>query len=222
MLKLLNKNPKGSIIVEAIAATLILSLVMVASTPPILMAVFTRVQSRRVNQSMQLAQQEVEKVREIFSTGYSLGTTTSYTSADLPPVATGKLRSTVASTAAPTAICTTSCTATQGKIVTLNNQQFLVQTFSSNQLMLGTVTNLATGQPNPPIAFRMGVRVYSSTAIAKLQAGGTLSATQSSSIGLSSSENPQSQSPLVAIYTDFVRGDLTSSQQAYTTFLSTY
>ncbi len=220
MLKVPRKIPQGSILVETIAATLILVLVMVASTPPIITAVVTRIQSRRVSQSIQLAQQEIDKVREIFATGYALGTTTLYTTADLPPAQAGTLRATLSTTIAPTAICTTACTATQGRIVKLQDQQFLVQTFRTPGLPFSAVV---IGQSNQPIAFRMGVRVYSSTAIANLNAGGTLSNTQvGSSIGLRSDEKGQATAPLVVLYTDFVRGDLSSSQQAYQLFLTSY
>lgn len=196
--------------VEAIAAMSILLLVMVASTPPIITAIVTLIQSRRVSQATQLAQLEIDKIRELFSIG-------GYASTDLPPsAATTVTRATLQTVAAPSAICTTFCTITQGRIVYLADQQFLVQTFRTVGVNWSDID--PSRPPNIPIAFRMAVRIYSGTAITNL--GGLTNTQDGSSIGLSSNEKSQAQAPLVVLYVDFVRGDLNASQQAYQLFLN--
>jgi type II secretory pathway pseudopilin PulG len=216
---MLSKNQRGSILVEAIVATAILSIVIAASLPPIILAVVSRIESRRVSESIQLAQQQIDSVRELFNTG-------TYVSTNLPPSNGYASVSYLSSTAAPTDI--TTCTAnpcssaTQAAVVYLNSQPFLVQTFRSSGVARSTVDSTVTynSASDVPIAFRMGVRVYSPAAYAYFKGGGTLSSNQTnSSIGLQSSASFQNQAPQIVLYVDFVQGNLSKSQQAYQYYL---
>lgn len=60
-------------------AMLILSIVVVGMTPPIFLTVGTRIQNRRVEQAVQLAQGEIDRVRVMVEQG-------NYTSSQLPAV----------------------------------------------------------------------------------------------------------------------------------------
>jgi|GEM_PF-1632828 len=262
------KIPQGSIMVEALTAMLILSFVVISSTPALLTAALSRSKTVRVMLATQLAQQEIDRVREILSTGNSLiscnyGTTgatptfytlcpytaatvpsgytitpSNYTNSDLPgvPTTAPTFTSPISTVSAPTAICTANtygycANATDGEIVTLNDQQFLVQTFRST----GVAWNIAdtTTSSTVPVAFRMGVRVYSAPAIINLRANSTaLSSYQTTyqtanpnlsptaAVSLSNSQRGESLAPLVVVYVDFVVGDMNSSQAAYNLFLS--
>jgi type II secretory pathway pseudopilin PulG len=67
----------GLTIIESIMAILVLTVVLVAITPPLALIVATRVQNRRAEQAMHLAQSEVDHVRVLVELG-------DYTTEDLP------------------------------------------------------------------------------------------------------------------------------------------
>jgi prepilin-type N-terminal cleavage/methylation domain-containing protein len=208
-------NPSGFTLMESLIAIIIVSLTVVSVLPPIFWATATRVQNRRAEQAVQLAQGEIERVRALVERG-------AYENADLPPVdgsridireagittlppasASGIIRST-------TANCKSSADAKQPETVTQyiavdtdpNNgckPEFMVQVFRS----VGTVPD-GSAPNSRPDAFTMGVRVYAEPAINTLNRSGTLN-TKPARLRGSSGLGQQGTNPMAVLYGTVVR-----------------
>ena len=200
-LKRINNNysEQGLTLIETLMAIVVIAIVITASAPPILLAVATRIQNRRAEQSMQIAQQEVERVRLILDQG-------SYTNSELPPAASITNPDTINTVDAPTAICTSSCTATQAS----RDGDFLVQIFRDPGI---TQAGVGPNNSDQVVAFRMGVRVYSPAA--ELGSLGTRLA----SLQMTNALGEQTRFPLAVIYADLARGDVTGTLDSYRDFV---
>ncbi|XGB39524.1 MAG: type II secretion system GspH family protein [Cyanobacteria bacterium LVE1205-1] len=60
-------NDQGFTLLELLMATLITTMVLIIITPPLFLAVATRVQAQRVEQALQFAQQNLELVRWVMN-----------------------------------------------------------------------------------------------------------------------------------------------------------
>ncbi len=202
------KSPKGFTLIESLVAVIIVSITVVSILPPIFWATATRVQNRRAEQAVQLAQSEIERVRTLVERG-------SYEIVDLPPVdgARTTLRDTANPVPAPSTLsgikrstrfgCSSNDDARQPTAVTQvieidsdpkSNDckpEFMVQVFrSSGTVPVGSPAN------TKPSAFSMGVRVYAAPAFANL---GSLETTPSRLRG-SSGPGQQGTRPLAVLY----------------------
>ena len=72
------KPAKGLTLIECLVAIVIISITVVAITPPIFVATASRIQSRRAEQANAIAQAEIDRIRTIVERG------SSYTTAQLP------------------------------------------------------------------------------------------------------------------------------------------
>lgn len=211
------RSEEGLTILESLVGILVITLVLAASTPPILMAAATRIQNKRAEQAIQIAQQEVDRVRLLVEQG-------DYRNDELPPPISGLTNpNRLSDMFPPTSICsTTPCTPTQPSqaIKTVADQSghyFLVQIFRDPGVSDPQVLDLST-PPQPQIlAFRMGVRVYSKAAEQKLLSGRLV--TDAAPLRVTDSVAQQTERPLAVLYVDFARGDLTPSLRRYREFL---
>jgi len=204
-----NPSTQGLTIIECLVAMVITSVVLAFISPPILLAVATRVQNQKAEQSFELAQLEVNRIRVLLERG-------NYTNASLPPLSasTSGIGNTSALTSGTTGFTTdrASMTATKGLAVDVNQDgtyDFVVQTFrDAGQAVSTTDTTLVT--------FQMGVRVYVYKA---LTSGGTL-LTKAAPLGFTSGDGFQNTRPLSVIYTRLTRSDLKESFDRYVTELT--
>ncbi len=204
-----NQSTQGLTILECLIAMTIASIVLALISPPILLAVATRVQNQKAEQSFELAQLEVDRIRVLLERG-------NYANTELPPeignTETFDNFSAPASGAAGFTTSRASVTKTKGLAVDVNQDgtyDFVVQTFRDDG---ATVSSTDTSL----ITFQMGVRVYTYRA---LTGGGTLQ-TQSAPLGLTSGEGFQNTRPLSVIYTRLTRSDLKESFDKYVTELT--
>lgn len=203
------QSEKGLTLLETLVGILIITLVLAASTPPILIATASRIQNRRAEQAIQIAQQEVDKVRLIMERDDS-------TNEELPPAVTGKTRNNINTVNAANSICTT---CTYDSYAAINQFKrtgdFLVQVFREPGIK---ETDIATPDPtggqDRVMAFRIGVRVYSKVAEANLSS----LETDASSLQMTNAFGQQTKKPLAVLYADFSRPDLTLSLKAYRRF----
>jgi prepilin-type N-terminal cleavage/methylation domain-containing protein len=208
-------QPSGFTLIESLVAVIIVSITVVSVLPPIFWATATRVQNRRAEQAVQLAQGEIERVRTLVERG-------NYVSGDLPPVdgARTDIREESTTTAppatasgitrSPTATCKSTYDAQQPTAVTQyiaidtdpNNgckPEFMVQVFRS----VGT-TPEGSAVGDPPSAFTMGVRVYAEPAFGTLKRGSALE-TKSARLRGSSGLGQQGTRPMAVLYGTVVR-----------------
>jgi prepilin-type N-terminal cleavage/methylation domain-containing protein len=202
------RSPSGFTLIESLVAVIIVGITVVSILPPIFWATATRVQNRRAEQAVQLAQSEIERVRTLVERG-------SYGVADLPPVdgARTTLRDEANPVPAPSTLsgikrstrsgCNSADDARQPTAVTQvieidsdpkSNDckpEFMVQVFRSG----GTIP---VGSPvgTAPSAFSMGVRVYAAPAFANL---GRLE-TKAARLRGSSGPGQQGIRPLAVLY----------------------
>lgn len=95
-----SQSEQGLTLLECLVAMIIITLTVVAITPPIMLATATRVQSRRGEQATQIAQGEIDRVRLMVERSDKL---LNYTKEDLPADAGTTIKNVPAATANPTA-----------------------------------------------------------------------------------------------------------------------
>lgn len=196
------QTERGLTMVESMVAMVIFSLAIVSITPPIILAMASRVRAHRAEQAMQLAQSEIDRVRLIVERGNN-GSTFANFVAQLPPSGGDIEPQTVA---APTASgnCANPPTANQTCLVDMNNDgedDFAIQTFR-------TLTQCVENNQGDkvPVGFWMGVRVYTKASLDA--SGGTLSS-EPASLSLSSASTA-GKSPLAVRYIPIARSSLPS------------
>jgi type II secretory pathway pseudopilin PulG len=195
-----NQSESGFTIIETLMAIIVITVLVVAITPPIFLAVGTRVQNQKAEEAMQLAQRQVDQVRVLIEKG-------NYTDSNLPPDAgTGQPNE----VAAPTSFTCTTSASSNACPFDINGDgktDFYVQTFRTK--------GQTAGNPAQTVAFYMGVRVYS--ALANGQSG---LQTTPASLKFTTEQGNQRKYPLAVMYTLVVRSDLKDSLTNYKNFLT--
>lgn len=194
----------GVTLIESLVAMVIVSIIMLAMTPPIFLVVATRVQNRRAEQAMQLAQAEIDRVRVLVERG-------DYQLADLPAnIGGGDVKTYAAASSILGQMVSSeqSCNTYTGTPVVSNTllpvdvdgdcqQDYLVQTFRDEG------EKVINDPTEPPITFEMGTRVYHAIAADKLGALGT----DQASLSMTTGQKFQKEAPLATAYTTVIRGD---------------
>lgn len=219
--KITPKNQSdGFSILECLLAIMVVTAVISFITPLIFLAVATRVQNRRVEQAMELAQSEIDRVQVLMAQGVTTAEET-----NLPPDKENSTTITdVAAVEAPTSVMTTLVSsvmsspfptnAGQLRRIDINgdgNPDFLIQIFRDQGARYDK--GIAGGQL---AVFRMGVRVYASVALANVNNLGTRMAEVKFASGLGS----QTTNPLAVYYTEVSRSDLDLSLETYEDYLN--
>lgn len=195
------KPDQGFTIIESLMAVVVVAVLVVAITPPIFLAVATRVQNQRAEQAMQQAQRQIDQIRALIERGDE-----TQINKYLPPDATtlipdAKGKKNILIADAPT-IFTDSCTFPLSNFKTAcgtsvdsdqnGKPDYYVQTFRTNEQTSGSKR----------VAFDMGVRVYSH--LAKNQTNLQIEA---ASLKFTTGQGSQRQKPLAVFYTQVLRGD---------------
>lgn len=198
-------SDQGATLIEALMALIVATILLSFITPLIFLAVATRVQNRRAEQAMEIAQSEIDQVQVLMAQGVEVANED-----QLPPEASGVTVSQVAGFAAPTAIASsTPVPATQVEEVDFDKDgdaDFLRQSFRDSGVRFDqgpTAGQLAV--------FRMGVRVYSIAAAENL---GSLQTTPAS-LQFTSGLGKQKVQPLAVLYTEVSRSDVKLSLTLY-------
>ncbi|PSB17982.1 type II secretion system protein [Phormidesmis priestleyi ULC007] len=221
------RSDQGLTLIEGLVAIVVVSITLVSITPPIFWATGTRVQNRRAEQALQLAQGEIDRVRTLVDQGQA-------TIKLLPPVGADNIRvanSVPAPTSAKSGLVTVnpSCKTNPdngespalGEYIQINTDpnpenpndckpNFLMQTFRSTGL--DGDGNPVTGSAIPE-GFVMGVRVYSIVAEPNL-IGSKAETTQASLKGTNGLGN-QLTRPLAVQYSTIVRSNASKNLDLY-------
>jgi type II secretory pathway pseudopilin PulG len=207
----------GLTLLEALVAMIIIGVIISVITPPVFIAVATRVYQRKTEQALNIAQQEIDSVRRTVSSGdykSDLTLANAYTKVLPPTVPNG---TTMKNYAAPTAICTPTpglpyCSSAPLPTTALvrdesaggvggstdSSSVFYVQVFRTEGSRL---------KPNDvlPGAFVMAVRVYEEEPGAGKNLG-TDQAPLTFTTGTANRKGSTAQ-PLAVLYTEVTRGD---------------
>ena len=220
------KAEQGLTLIECLVAIVVVSITLIAITPPIFFITATRVQSRKAEQALQVAQAEVDRVRAVVERGV-------YTANDLPAIvgsisnvpaptsiASGVLRSANSASGCNTY---TGATVSATSLLPVNTDidpanpaacqsQYLVQTFR-------TTGTPGTAIPTASSGFRLGVRVYAD--IPLLRQSLSSLRTEQASLRFVSGVGNQNLRPLAILYSTVVRNDTSNSLQDYGTICAT-
>ncbi len=199
---------QGVSLLEVLVAMLVVTAVLASITPSIFLAVATRVQARRAEQALQLAQQEVERVRLLMNQPNDAA----YLNQQLPASAAGDVRNFAVPASFVTTCSAQPCPITEA-LISSSSDQFAVQMFRDNP----GIVNSATGELQ---GFRVGVRVYSTDA--RLGNGFPANLQRNTKgIGLTTAQGNRLYYPLAALYVEISKGDSTNNALgAYRTYLT--
>ncbi|MBW4519857.1 MAG: hypothetical protein KME16_09185 [Scytolyngbya sp. HA4215-MV1] len=206
----------GFTLLETLMAIVAVSVVLIAITPPIVMVAASRVQTRRAEQALQVAQAEIDAVRTIVERGV-------YSTAELP----ADIGANINNVAAPNSVSTllksinTSCNSYTGTTINSTTllpvditgdcrSDFLVQIFR---------TTGPAGASTPTTGFKIGVRVYADIPNLRQNLGNlqTTQATLKFTRGL----GQQNARPMAVLYSTLIRSDTNNSLRDYGTVCST-
>lgn len=205
-------SPEGFTILEAIVAMVVASIMIAVITPPIFLATAARVQQRRAQSSLQLAQAEIDRVRATVERG-------TYALADLPAEVSGTLDSVPAPSAIYNQIKSTatgSNTYTGGTVPSTSllpvdtngdgTPDYLVQVFR---------TAGPAGTSVPVTGFQMGVRVYAD--LPQLRQNISQLSTTPARLSMGSGMGGATRQPLAVLRSTIVRPDTQNALQDYRT-----
>jgi type II secretory pathway pseudopilin PulG len=228
LLRFLNaqqRNPEqGLTIMECLVAIVLIGITIAMVTPPLLIATATRVQNRRAEQAVQLAQDEVDRISTLVQQGV-------HENRRLPAVATG---ANLSATPAPSQVFNqlktsrqagSACPAgssfagaprytnaqvpaNQALAVDVDGDctpDFYVQVFRT----AGVTTNVENAKPiadtRRPATFVLGVRVYSELARNTLISGRLQ--TTPAQLALTGGQGKQATNPLAVVYRPMIWGE---------------
>lgn len=199
---------QGFTLLECLMAIAVIGLTVTMITPPLFIAAATRVQNRRAEQAVQLAQGEIDRIRVLVARGdhtvarlpKTVGNTTNLAGIAAPASLYGSLKS-----------ANTTCNQYNNGQVPVTqvipidvdgdcNADFMMQVFRTEG---NIATTEKTARPDPqqqrPSDFQLGVRVYSILA----KGNWANLKTDQASLQLTSGDGSQRQRPLAVVYSNF-------------------
>ncbi len=209
----LKRSELGLTLLESLVAVLILQIMLAFMTPPLLLAIATRIQNQKTQQALGLAQAEVDRVR-LLTERADPQTTSAVLSKQLPPEVPTATTIDPTLVGSPTVITSdTNCNSDRSlQSITgwcplqadpPRNYQLVMQSFR---------TNVKKTSGGVPTSFSLGVRIYTREAM-RFASGGTLR-TQPAKLGAvapgsgsTSGGNRFTRAPLVVLYVPIARTD---------------
>ncbi len=227
-------SQQGLTLIECLVAMIVITVTVVAITPPIMLATATRVQSRRAEQATAVAQGEIDRVRLLVERSDK---DVKYRQIDLPQAYTGNIQGVPVATAIATdrivssAVDAADRTKAKGcdtKIYPTNSQlpgnqlvpvdvnsdcvpEFIMQVFrAEDQFPIGSKPE---DPESAPYAFKVGVRVYSYFPGETLPPLGRTRSSMVSTTGArdNSIGGKDERKPLAVLYTTIARSGSSST-----------
>ena len=163
-----NTSQAGLSLLECLVAMVIITLTVVAITPPIFLATATRIQAARADRANQIAQGEIDRIRAIVerggsytnllpgSAGNNLANVRAV-SAATPSTVTGSLLASPGNCSGTTAYPTSGTQPAWNALIRVDvdgdcKGDYVMQVFRANEARISAT--------DPPTAFTVGVRVY--------------------------------------------------------------
>jgi len=213
-----SQSNKGLTLIEVLAAIVMLSIIVMAMAPPLLLSAATRVKMRRASQARLIAQEQLNSVQTIMmrSRDQKLPTNDDGSYKGIPPTISGSASS-IYETPTPSNLIEEDKepdSPTDARRIDVNEDgepDFFVQVFREQ----GALFRAGEAQCEPAI-FRMGVRVYSILAednLNKLE-------TEKISLQMTNGLKGQTTNPMAVLYTEVSRSDREFSLRAYNDYLA--
>lgn len=196
-----SSSESGLTLIECLVAIMVIALAIATTAPMMVFSVATRIQNQKVEQALQLAQGEIDKVRLAVEQGgdygdrlleLSLPSSTAATAFEIPPPTTFVANN----SSSVTAVTDARRIDTDGD----GDDDFAIQLFRTQGI---EVAPAASGVADTPVAFEVGVRVYDARAENNL---GSL-VKEDGSLTFTSSEGNRGTAPLAVLYSQITQGD---------------
>jgi len=211
----------GVTLLECLIAVAVIGITSALILPPLFVAAASRVQNRRAEQALQIAQGEVDRIQTMVASGShkvqqinglpAIGTISRTVSLDTIAPPAGVASSILKSVRTGTGGCNTY----RGEVISANQAlsvdvdgdctaDFYMQVFRDNDVS----TNRAPAPGpaiNPPSNFRLAVRVYSALALTNF--GSMSTPVLPASLQITSGEGNQRLRPLAVLYSQAVWSD---------------
>jgi type II secretory pathway pseudopilin PulG len=223
-----NSTQQGLTIMECLVAIMLIGLTVAMVTPPLLIATATRVQNRRAEQAVKIAQDEVDRINTLVQQGLhqndrlpAVANVTSGSLKDVSPpsqLAAGLIKTSRQSTSAcPPGSAYSSATrytnqplkVTDALPVDIDGDcqpEFFIQVFRTAGITTPVEQN---SRPNTntqrPATFDLGVRVYSSLAQANF--GSSQLKTDPAPLSITNTRGQQDRAPLAVVYKSMIWGE---------------
>ena len=214
--QLLTEIDSGFTLLETLMAIVVFSLVFIAITPPMVMVTASRVQTRRAEQALQVAQAEIDAVRTIIERGV-------YTAAELPATVGANINNVPAPNSISNLMKSTNtgCNSYTGTSIATTTllpvdvtgdcrSDFLVQIFR---------TTGPAGAALPTTGFKLGVRVYADIPTLRQNLGNLQ--TNQATLKFTSGLGQQNRRPMAVLYSTLMRSDTNNSLRDYGVVCST-
>lgn len=213
-------SEQGLTLLEVMASMVMISVILVAMAPPLLLSAATRVKMRRASQAQLIAQEEVNRVQGVMARSRDEKLPTD--PADCDPTESDctyvGLPETILDDDTLEAFAAPDSSSEVEKIDVDDdgNPDFFVQTFREE----GAVFTAGNRTCEPAI-FRMGVRVYSIVAEDNLEETeeGNLE-TEPISLQMTSGLQGQTTQPMAVLFTEISRSDMERSLGAYQDYIN--
>lgn len=204
---------QGLTIMECLVAILLIGLTTAMITPPLVVATATRVQNRRAEQALQIAQDEVDRISTMVQQGVHR--------ASVLPASVGNTTNLRDTVGAPTTLSSYFKTSRRdgcaAKGTTYNYQEiiaanqalqidvdgdceedFFMQVFRTEGVFTEGEANKPIASDRRPAQFSLGVRVYSKLARNNLSTGKLK--TEPASLQITEGQGKQASNPLTVVY----------------------
>lgn len=211
-------SESGLSLLEVLIGILIISVVVVASTPALILGVATRVQARRAEEASNIANQQIEQIQLLLDRG-------EYNNSDLPPQL-ASINDTIQQLSNPSTIPNSFCNSCKNFTEVSNaNQLFKVQPkklnsnqFSSDEYYLVQVfrsPGVPSGQ-DPVNTFNVSVRVYYKSAESQVNNLGI----DKAPLTLTTADGQAQTLPLAVLNVQLSRSDRDGSLNDYRNLLT--
>ncbi|MFP4134690.1 MAG: hypothetical protein ACLFQP_09220 [Halothece sp.] len=206
-------SEEGLTLLEVIASIVMISVILVAIAPPLLLTAATRVKMRRVSQAQLIAQEEVNRVQGIMARSRDENLPTEddcdpTDSSDCTYVGLPETVDNLEDAEAPSSVNNLR----RVDVDSDGEDDFLVQTFRNE----GALFSGGEARCEPAI-FQIGVRVYS--ILAEDNIGTDKLETDRISLQMTSGLQGQTTQPMAVISTEVSRSDMERSRDAYEAYL---
>lgn len=213
----------GLTLIECLVAMIIITVTVSIITPPVFLAVGTRVNNRRTEQALQVGQGEIERVRLLMMSNQSFNDIE-----DSLPKDSGVGARQLQTAPPATTICADGpppepCATATALYKVPGNSGLYIQTFrDAGEVISRTDPNTGNVQ-DEIIAFNLGVRVYSEEVLNDAGTGinGTLQ-TEEGSINFTSGTRSRGSKPLVTMYTEMIRSSQKESLTEMREYINRY
>lgn len=217
----LKRSELGLTLLESLVAMLILQIMLAFMTPPLLLAIATRIQNQKTQQALNLAQAEVDRVR-LLTERADAQTTFAVITKQLPPEVPVATATDPTLVGPPNSATQDANCASDRSLQSITgwcplqpnepsrNTQLVMQSFRTDVKKATNTT--ATLADDTPTSFRLGVRIYTRESM-RYAPSGTLR-TQPARLGATSPGNSNTsggnrftRAPLVVLYVRISRTD---------------